>query len=239
MAAATKPFKARGVSVQRCLRCQLKMHQCLCQWRLTANSPVDFILILHRKEVLKPTNTGRLIADTFPKHTYVFEWNRTEPPVALLQLLQSPERDCRLIFPKTDMDNTAESSPMNNSNIGHKKRTTLVILDGSWREAKKMYAKSPWLKSVPLLDIGESIKQHQASNQYTLRQAPKEQQLSTVEAMILAIHALEHHNTAEVLHDYYDVFHSLYSALRSNTQPNVTAAHARIRKRQASLVTEN
>jgi DTW domain-containing protein YfiP len=40
-------------------------------------------------EPMKPSNTGRLIADILPD-TEAFQWSRTEPPQALLDLVADP-----------------------------------------------------------------------------------------------------------------------------------------------------
>ncbi|HTF84197.1 MAG TPA: DTW domain-containing protein, partial [Cellvibrio sp.] len=60
---STRDFNARGKSVVRCESCQLASFACLCQWRPQSMSECDFVLLMHRDEVFKPTNTGRLIAD--------------------------------------------------------------------------------------------------------------------------------------------------------------------------------
>lgn len=102
LAEATREFMARGKSVVRCELCQLAKTACICPWRPTRASGCEFVLLMHRDEVLKPTNSGRLIADVFPAHTHAFCWSRTEPDVELLRLLNDPARLCLLVFPADD-----------------------------------------------------------------------------------------------------------------------------------------
>jgi DTW domain-containing protein YfiP len=47
---------------------------------------------------MKPSNTGRLIADILPD-TAAFQWSRTEPPQALLDLVASPDYQPMVVFP--------------------------------------------------------------------------------------------------------------------------------------------
>jgi DTW domain-containing protein YfiP len=49
-------------------------------------------------EPMKPSNTGRLIADILPD-TAAFQWSRTEPPQALLDLVASPDYQPMVVFP--------------------------------------------------------------------------------------------------------------------------------------------
>lgn len=49
-------------------------------------------------EPMKPSNTGRLIADILPD-TAAFQWSRTEPPQALLELVQHPDYQPIVVFP--------------------------------------------------------------------------------------------------------------------------------------------
>ncbi|MNT97512.1 DTW domain protein [compost metagenome] len=49
-------------------------------------------------EPLKPSNTGRLIADILPE-TQAFLWSRTEVDPALLAAINDPERQPYVVFP--------------------------------------------------------------------------------------------------------------------------------------------
>ena len=57
---------------------------------------------MHEDEVLKPTNTGRLVAALFPATTFVFEWGRVHPSEELQKLISDPNRLNLLVFPAED-----------------------------------------------------------------------------------------------------------------------------------------
>ncbi|MBO2029052.1 DTW domain-containing protein [Klebsiella pneumoniae] len=56
------------------------------------------LLVMFDTEPMKPSNTGRLIADILPD-TEAFQWSRTEPPQALLDLVAHPDYQPMVVFP--------------------------------------------------------------------------------------------------------------------------------------------
>ncbi|MDR8350609.1 DTW domain-containing protein, partial [Acinetobacter baumannii] len=66
LARATRPFLARGNRIRRCQRCLLPLKQCLCATLTPAQATSRFCLVMFDTEPMKPSNTGRLIADILP-----------------------------------------------------------------------------------------------------------------------------------------------------------------------------
>ncbi|MGL5392973.1 MAG: tRNA-uridine aminocarboxypropyltransferase, partial [Shewanella sp.] len=95
---STKPFGARGKKLIRCQQCLLGEQFCTCALRQQLTTQASFLLIMYNDEVLKPTNSGRLIADLIPD-THAFIWSRTEPESGLLELLNSAQYQPFLVFP--------------------------------------------------------------------------------------------------------------------------------------------
>lgn len=222
LARATRPFLARGIAVQRCERCLLAQNLCICPWRAHTESRVDLVLLLHHDEIFKPTNTGRLIADVLPRQTLAFEWSRTQPAPALLNLLADPARQCLVIFPAASGDNRPvyhQSPPLS---VG--KVLTLILLDGTWKQASKMFRASPWLAQVPAWSPEGEL-----PGQYRIRQAARAGQLATAEAAALVLQLSGEVAAAQTLLDYFTVFHSHYSAMRLNRGVDCTTpAHQRL-----------
>lgn len=90
LARSTRPFLARGCKVERCRQCMLRTHLCICEYRPLATSNAAFLLVMFDDEILKPSNTGRLIADVF-EDTFAYIWSRTEPNTEMLALLNDPQ----------------------------------------------------------------------------------------------------------------------------------------------------
>lgn len=137
---------------------------------------------MHPDEVLKPTNTGRLIADQFPKCTWVFEWARITAPEGMLELLADSNRYLVVVFPAEDglvpeeLPHLAELED---------RRLTLILLDGTWKQARKMFNRTPWLAGLPA--VGLPL---QTAN-YGLRKAAHAGNLSTAEAAISLLEYLD------------------------------------------------
>lgn len=98
LARATRPFLARGNRVVRCQRCLLPVAQCLCTTITPVAARSQFCLVMFDTEPLKPSNTGRLIADILPQTT-AFEWSRTAPPEQLLATVNDENVQPLVVFP--------------------------------------------------------------------------------------------------------------------------------------------
>lgn len=201
---ATRPYLARGAGVDRCQQCMLVRHYCICAHRTAHKTHAAFMLLMYDDEVLKPSNTGRLIADCIAD-TYAFIWSRTEPDPEMLALLSHPDYQPFVVFPSqyTTPERVVSAPTVSVSG----KRPLLIIIDGTWREAKKIFRKSPWLDRFPVLSI-----QPQALSRYQVRDAHGENQLATAEVAAEALIANQEQMAAAYLNQWFDVFSERYMA---------------------------
>ncbi|MGX9463183.1 tRNA-uridine aminocarboxypropyltransferase [Shewanella sp. A14] len=202
---STKPFGARGKKLVRCNLCLLGELFCTCKHRQYLRTNVSFMLIMYNDEVLKPTNSGRLIADLIPD-THAFLWTRTNPNNAMLALLSDPYYQPFLVFPQQYVENDQTivehiSAESLSSQQGQQKTPLLVMLDGSWREAIKMYRKSPYLHQMPVLSFAP-----ETLATYSLRKGSHDFQLGTAEVAALALAAAHEPQNAEALSTWFDLF---------------------------------
>ena len=133
---------------------------------------------MYHNESFKPSNTGRLIAEIVPDN-YAFRWDRTSPDPALLALLNNDKYQPFVIFPAEDVETdrvVTQVEPVAG------KTPLFIFLDGTWREAKKMIRKSPYLDNLPVLSITA-----QKLSDYRLRVAPHAHQLGTAEVAIMVL----------------------------------------------------
>ncbi|XP_077220462.1 DTW domain-containing protein isoform X2 [Tasmannia lanceolata] len=79
----------------------------------------------------------------------------------------------------------------------------LVVLDGTWAKAKRMYAENPWLKLLPHIKLDS----REMSLYSEVRLQPKAGCLSTIESIVYAMKALGENNVG--LDDLLDVFESM------------------------------
>lgn len=93
----------------------------------------------------------------------------------------------------------------------HNRRLTIVLLDGSWRQAKKMIRTSAWLQHLPLLAISP-----EKSGAFTVRRSGHAHLLSTAEALSCAIGQLGEIENAQILDDYFLIFNAHCAATRAS-----------------------
>jgi hypothetical protein len=204
LALSTREFKARGYKVKRCEACLIPLNQCICAQRPKVKSHSAFCLLMYKNEYYKPSNTGRIIADVIQQN-FAFRWDRVAPDPALLALLSDPQYVPILVFPQQYA--TAErciDSPIDLLAVQQGKTPLFVMLDGTWREAKKMF-KSPSLTALPVLGI-----QPTQASRYQLREAAHEHQLCTAEVAIEVLKLASDNPAAEALQEYFEVFRQAY-----------------------------
>ncbi len=216
-----RPFLARGSKVKRCGDCLLPVTGCICAERPSPRQGSAFCLVMYWGEPFKPSNTGRLIADVM-QDNHAFLWDRTQPDPALLSLLESPRYLPIVVFPHQYAPASRCIHALAELPEATDGRTPLyIMLDGTWREAKKMF-KSPYLAHLPVMGIDP-----EHPSLYQLREAVHKHQLCTAEvaAMVLAINGEE--ASAAALATYFDVFRRRYIAgkphmvLRESPTPSV------------------
>ena len=61
----------------------------------------------------------------------------------------------------------------------------LILLDGSWRQSRRLLAANPWLSALPRVGLPE------LPSRYAIRRAHRPGQLSTLEAGLHALALLE------------------------------------------------
>lgn len=204
VARSTRPFKARGARVQRCPGCQLAHWACICAQRSTLECGVSFCLLMHAYEPLKPTNTGRLIADCLPD-TRAFVWARTEVDPALLAVLADPRYQPYVVFPG---EYALPEQPVCRSiNPEGGRRPLLIILDATWTQARKMFRKSPYLASLPVLSLHT-----ERLSRYRLRRSSRDDHLCTVEVAAACLELAGEALVAQQLDDYFELFSQGYMA---------------------------
>ncbi|MDZ7924662.1 MAG: DTW domain-containing protein [Marinagarivorans sp.] len=229
LATTRRPFLARGSAIKRCGHCMIAKTHCICQWlkpfsggHLSSDTmAVDLVLLMHSDEILKPTNTGRLAADAFPNNCWVFEWSRLEPSKELIALLEDPARQCVVVYPSTLMRPEYELvAPIEVP----AKRLTIILLDGTWRQAARMINHSQWLAHVPSLVL--DITAIEKGSNYAMRKATQATRLSTAEAAAIALDQVGQKKASHHLLQLFTIFNAHYHATRACIKPELTDAHS-------------
>ncbi|MGB5445352.1 MAG: tRNA-uridine aminocarboxypropyltransferase [Psychromonas sp.] len=198
----TRPFLARGGRIERCTNCMLLPYLCICDLKKTVHSNSAFVLLMYDDEILKPSNTGRLIADLIPD-TYAFIWSRTDPDKAMLALLNDPKWFPIVIFPAEY--SAPERVLTSYQAVPEKQRPLFILLDASWAQAKKMFRKSPYLDNLPVLSFSP-----ETLSRYLLRKAVKDNQLATAEVAGRVLEFIGESDNAQLMDLLFETFKENY-----------------------------
>lgn len=149
---------------------------CLCALlpRLALRTRVA--LIIHRNELRKPTNTGRLAIDCLENSERHVRGERDSDSIALTT---DPQYRTVLLFP-------AEDAVSLESLVGCDLPTRLVVPDGNWRQAGKMRKRVPGLSELVCARLPPG-----APTTYRLRHETHDEGLATMEAIARALGVLE------------------------------------------------
>ncbi|MGB0937668.1 MAG: tRNA-uridine aminocarboxypropyltransferase [Colwellia sp.] len=238
MSLSTTTYKARGQRVIRCPLCRLAQKHCICEMapkKGDVKTQAAFVLLMYDTEVLKPSNTGKLIADLIPD-TYAFLWSRTKLNDELLALLADEQWQPYVVFPQ-EYGEVGREVINDQVPLVPNKRPLFIMLDGSWREAKKMFRKSPYLDKFPMVCFDPTVflqqqtaKQSQIVNietvvgdeevlmhspvgddsRYTVRKTELAHQFSTAEVGARLLDMMSEHQNATLLDLWFDVFNFQY-----------------------------
>ncbi|GAA65507.1 conserved hypothetical protein [Pseudoalteromonas sp. BSi20311] len=196
-----REFNARGGKMDRCEQCLIAKHYCICEGAEYASCNAAVCLLMYHNESFKPSNTGRLIAEIVPDN-HAFRWDRTSPDPALLALLSNEQYQPFVIFPAEDVETdrvVTQVEPVAG------KTPLFIFLDGTWREAKKMIRKSPYLDNLPVLSITA-----QKLSDYRLRVAPHAHQLGTAEVAIMVLALANEVDASTKLEQHFIKFRDAY-----------------------------
>ncbi|MEH6452712.1 MAG: tRNA-uridine aminocarboxypropyltransferase [Psychromonas sp.] len=213
---STRPFLARGGRIARCTKCMLLPYLCICSIKKTVATNSAFLLLMYDDEILKPSNTGRLIADLIPD-TFAFIWSRTQPEQQMLALLNDPQWQPIVIFPEeyAPPERVMRTYQMTEN----AKRPLFILLDASWAQAKKMFRKSPYLNDFPVLSFSP-----EAISRYLVRKAVKDNQLATAEVAARVLEFIGENDNADTMDLLFETFKENYMIGKQQKQPPENAA---------------
>ncbi|MFT7775749.1 tRNA-uridine aminocarboxypropyltransferase [Roseateles sp.] len=151
-----------------CARCERPATTCLCA---TLPAPLT-----HRTELLilqHPAEAGHA------KNTAAF----LTLGLQSARLLRGEVFDAELAGPGTVLLYPDAASAAGTARAAEVRR--LVLLDGSWRQSRRLLAANPWLTGLPRFTLPERV------SRYAIRRAHRPGQLSTLEAGLHALALLE------------------------------------------------
>lgn len=166
----------RNNSALRCAGCRLHRTLCACALIPRLETRTRVLLFIHHLEDRKSTNTGRLATQCLVNSELVVRGRESEPPRAFVP---EPGRETLLLFPHPD------ALPLDRF-VGSERPITLVVPDGTWRQAAKVRRRVSGLGDVPCVTLPEGPR-----SSYRMRAPPHPAALATLEAIARALGLLE------------------------------------------------
>ena len=163
------------MSRPQCSRCLRPATHCLCALIPSLDSRTRVLLLQHPSEVNHALNTARLAALGLNNAQLVVGEVFDDLP----SLLNPPGYQARLLFPADDAQPLQAYGPSDEPLL-------LVVPDGTWRKARKLLHLNPLLAALPRVTLEAA-----PVSRYRLRKAPGPGALSTLEAIVEALQALE------------------------------------------------
>jgi DTW domain-containing protein YfiP len=158
---------------ERCYGCFRPRRDCYCASIPSINNRTNVLILQHMRERFHPFNTARIVQRALANSTLLVDHTAQlaqrlclKPRAALLY----PGADARLL---TDIPSGERPDQ-------------LVILDGTWHHAKTLLRDIPALRALPRFRLAPAT-----PSRYRIRREPSDVALSTVEAVIAALGALE------------------------------------------------
>lgn len=187
---------------ERCPRCLLAPRWCLCANEEAIDCPLQIDILLHQRELGRPSSTGRLIKRLFPGSR---QW-LWQPDVHFdSRCLPQPDRELWILHPAGEpVPDSADPATLQ-----------VLLLDGLWNETVTMArAVAPEGRLTRLPMQGES--------RYWLRAQQDGGRFSTAEALMFLLAELGLHEAHASLQRQFELH--VYAGLRARGRKDLAEA---------------
>jgi DTW domain-containing protein YfiP len=172
--------RMRGRRLVRCDGCGLYPTLCVCASLPALQTRVEVVVLIHRRERVKSTNTGRLAVRALARSRSIVR-DRVTP------LVVTPVPRSYVLFPRVD------AMPLTRAIAENIDR--LIVPDGTWAQAGRLARRDPLCAGLPCVTLSGA-----RPSRYTLRHSDRPDALCTFEAIAQALRILEGDEVADRMH---------------------------------------
>jgi DTW domain-containing protein YfiP len=168
-----------------CPRCAYPQQSCVCYAINETGYQTQIVVLQHPSEVKHAKNTARLISLVAPETETIVGEIPKDFCAVRGRLMSNP--NAVILFPTATslaLDESMDSMPID----------TLIIIDGTWRKAKKIWLSNPWLHEMRVCHLKSPI-----SSRYHIRSSRQPDGLASIEAAASALSQLGERNTDALL----------------------------------------
>lgn len=159
-----------------CPKCDYITQNCVCEHITPTEHQIVLHILQHPSEVKNAKNTVKLLT-LISNNTQVHIGEQESDFKNIKSLYESQPSQFGLLFPSDDANII---SPQEHQ-IKH-----LILIDGTWKKAKKILHLNPWLKNIPHFTFAEDI-----NTEYQIRASSVKGSLSTIEAAAYSLNQFE------------------------------------------------
>ena len=165
-----------------CQRCERPEAVCICSGLEAHKSPIQVVILQTPREQKHALNSGRIVRLGI-SGCRIFVGEDFSGHKELQTLLTRWHGKTWLLYPG---DNALQPEQMAR-NSGDYGAGLLVVLDATWRKARRMLYINPFLSELPRVALPESL-----LSRYRIRKVPGQGYLSTVEAVVACLQRAGH-----------------------------------------------
>ena len=187
-------FKERKRKTKNpCHGCGLHLDRCICALINLLDLKTKLVLIIHRKELKRTTNTGQLALKSLVNSEMRIRGEQNAKRLDLSDLIVADYRSY-LFFPSDDaVELTVELAKCSPLPI------QLIVPDGNWRQASKVFSRHPELQTLTKVKISTLN-----TSSIHLRNEHMPEGMATLQAIALALGIIEGPQVQKILLDLYD-----------------------------------
>ena len=180
-----------------CPHCHYPKRTCLCEHIRIIQTALQVIIIQHPKEATHAKNTAKLVALSIPS-TRIIHANDSQAMHALATSCDAAST--LLVYPCETSQSIEALSKSNRKEI-----STIVLIDGSWKQAFGIVKQNPWLQALRAVHFSNA-----PYSDYVIRHTSLAHALSTLEATAYSLSVLEQKDLSAL--------HALQHAMQSKWQ---------------------
>jgi DTW domain-containing protein YfiP len=158
-----------------CYKCWRVQTLCLCEYIKPIRSNTEIVILQHPNEKKMPYNTARLAHLCLDNSQLIngidFSLNK-----AFLDLIPEDLSEIGILFPSENAKELSDAPPLKK----------LVVIDGTWSEARKILFNNPILKTLPQYQFTP-----EKPSNYRIRKEPLPNYISSIEAIVQSLRILE------------------------------------------------
>ena len=186
-----------------CNKCGLPIITCICSKAPKIRTDAKIWILSTQKEFYRASNTARLLSLINPASTEIFLWERTNISEELISKLNNEIYDTFLLFPIENCETRSRKVEYKRTD----KIPVFIIIDGTWKEARKIIRRSTYLEQLPIISLEPDFK-----SKYDLRRGAQDGNLCTIESAIEVLKLNGEIDNSLIINEFYDLFLKSYKA---------------------------